>query len=67
MTYRLTKRARRDALLIWRHIAQDNEATADRFIDHPVRAFQLLGDNPSAGRRRDELRPGYRSFPSAST
>jgi plasmid stabilization system protein ParE len=25
MTYRLSRRARRDVLLIWRHIAQDNE------------------------------------------
>jgi toxin ParE1/3/4 len=28
-----------------------------------MRAFQLLGDNPHAGRRRDEMRSGYRSFP----
>jgi toxin ParE1/3/4 len=25
--------------------------------------FRLLGDNPRVGRRRDELRSGYRSFP----
>jgi toxin ParE1/3/4 len=49
-------------LLIWRDIAQDNEPAADRFIDRLMRAFQLLGDNPHAG-RRDELRAGYRSFP----
>jgi toxin ParE1/3/4 len=28
-----------------------------------MRAFQLLGDNPHAGRQRDELRASYRSFP----
>jgi toxin ParE1/3/4 len=50
-------------LLIWRHIAEDNEAAADRFIDRLTRTFQLLGENPHVGRRRDELRSGYRSFP----
>ena len=56
MTYRLSRRARRDVLLIWRHIAEDNEPAADRFIDRLMRAFQLLGGNPHAGRRRDQLR-----------
>jgi plasmid stabilization system protein ParE len=56
MIYRLSRRPRRDVLLIWRYIAQDNEPAADRFIDRLMRAFQLLGDNPHAGRRRDELR-----------
>jgi toxin ParE1/3/4 len=63
MTYRLSKRARDDTRSIWRHIADDNEPAADRFVDLLVRHFRLLGDNPHAGRRRDELRPGYRSFP----
>lgn len=63
MTYRLTRRARRDVLDIWRYIAQDNEAAADRFVDLSVRHFQRLGENPRIGRRRDELRSGYRSFP----
>jgi toxin ParE1/3/4 len=63
MTYRLTRRARRDALNIWRYIAQDNEQAADRFIDLLTHHFRLLGDVPYAGRRRDEIRPGYRSFP----
>ena len=63
MTYRLTRRARRDVLNIWRHIAGENEPAADRFINLLTHHFRLLGDNPHAGRRRDELRPGYRSFP----
>ena len=33
MTYRLARRARRDVLKIWQHIAGDNEQAADRFID----------------------------------
>jgi toxin ParE1/3/4 len=63
MTYRLARRARRDVLKIWQHIAENNERAADRFIDLLTHYFELLGDNPRAGRRRDELRRGYRSFP----
>jgi toxin ParE1/3/4 len=62
-SYRLTRRARRDVLQIWQPIAEDNEQAADRFIDLLIRYFLLLGDNPRAGRRRDHLRWGYRSFP----
>jgi plasmid stabilization system protein ParE len=52
MTYRVTRRARRDILGIWRYIAEDNERAADRFIDLLTRHFQVLGDNPRARRRR---------------
>ncbi len=62
MTYRLAGRARADVLDIWRHIATDNEIAADRFIDLLTRRFRLLGENPYAGRLREDLRPGYRSF-----
>jgi toxin ParE1/3/4 len=63
MTYRLTRRARRDIVQIWQYIAKDNEPAADRFIDLLIRRFRMLGQAPYAGRRRDELRRGYRSFP----
>ena len=63
MTYRLSRRARRDLLQIWTYIAQDSELAADRFIDLLIQHFHLLGKNPHVGRRRDELRAGYRSFP----
>ena len=63
MSYRLTKRARRDVLDIWRTIAKDNESAADRFIDRLTHHFRILGDVPHAGRVRDDIRPGYRSFP----
>ena len=62
MTYRLARRARADVLDIWRYIAADNETAADRFIDLLTRRFRLLGENPYAGRVRDDLRPGYCSF-----
>lgn len=60
MTYRLARRARRDVLKIWQYIARDNERAADRFIDLLTHTFELLGDNPRAGRRRGEFRrAGY--------
>ena len=63
MTYRLARRARADVLDLWRYIAADNDSAADRFMDLLTRRFSLLGGNPYAGRSRDDLRPGYRSFP----
>ena len=63
ITYRLTRRARRDLLDIWNRIADDDEAAADRFLDALRHRFDLLADNPYAGRRRDDLRKAYRSFP----
>ncbi len=63
MTYRLAQRARQDVLRIWQYIAEDNQQAADRFIDLLIHYFELLGENPHAGRRRDELRRSYRSFP----
>jgi toxin ParE1/3/4 len=61
--YRLTQEARREVLEIWNYIAEDDEAAADRFIDLLIDRFEMLGRNPQAGRRRDDLRRGYRSFP----
>jgi len=62
MGYRLTRRAREDVRRIWRYIADDNAPAADQFIDLLTHNFRLLGANPYAGRRRDELRVGLRSF-----
>jgi plasmid stabilization system protein ParE len=50
MAYRLTRRARRDVLNIWRRIAEDNESAADRFIDLLTHHFRLLADVPYVGR-----------------
>ena len=48
---------------IWRYIAKDSETAADRFIDALTHRFRVLGNAPYVGRQRDDLRPGYRSFP----
>jgi toxin ParE1/3/4 len=63
VNYYLSSRARRDILLLWNYIAEDNEQAADRFVDFLIQRFKLLGRNPHIGRRRDDLRAGYRSFP----
>jgi len=36
---------------------------ADRLIESISARFALLGTHPRAGRRRDDLRPGMRTFP----
>jgi toxin ParE1/3/4 len=51
MIYRVSGRARRDPIEIW------------RYIDLITQRFRLVDENPYAGRSRDALRPGYRSFP----
>ena len=33
MAYRLTRRARRDVLALWRHLAEDHQSAADRFVE----------------------------------
>jgi plasmid stabilization system protein ParE len=63
MKYRLMQRARIETLEIWNYIAEDSEEAADEFLHQPEQRFRLLGSNPYAGRTRDELRLGYRSFP----
>jgi len=50
---------------IWLYNAKESESMerADHFLDRFVAFFSLLAENPYLGRRRDDLRPGYRSFP----
>ena len=61
--YLLTKRARRDVLQIWQYIARDSEQNADKFLAELIERFSMLGQNPRAGRQRDDIRPGIRGFP----
>lgn len=43
MTYRLTRRARRDVSKIWAYIATDSESAADRLLSLLMNHFQMLG------------------------
>jgi toxin ParE1/3/4 len=61
--YRLTRRARRDIAELWEYIARDSEQNADDFLSELIQRFSMLGQNPRAGRQRDDIRPGIRGFP----
>ena len=52
-----------DYLEIWVQIAQPSQQAADQLIERFDERLAMLAGNPLAGRARDELRPGLRSFP----
>ncbi|MDD4891297.1 MAG: type II toxin-antitoxin system RelE/ParE family toxin [Phycisphaerae bacterium] len=64
--YTMTDVAEVDLVEAGVYIARDNPSAADRFVDQLEHVCQMLADNPSAGRRRDELGLGLRSFPCGS-
>jgi toxin ParE1/3/4 len=51
---------------IWNFIAADDIQAAERQIDRIGKIFQMLVENPLAGRERPELRKNLRSFPVGS-
>jgi toxin ParE1/3/4 len=57
-----TADSRSDLTAIWRYIARENEASADRWIDKIDRVLQLLASSPGIGEAVDHLRPGTRRF-----
>ncbi len=70
MAHRLAPAAEAGLDDIWFHIAKESQSfeIADRVVDSITDRFLLLATHPHIGRRRDEdLRPGLRSFPWAST
>jgi toxin ParE1/3/4 len=66
MGHSLSPRARADIDEIAHYIALESRSleAADRFLESVYQRFLLLGEYPHAGRRRDDLRPGLRVFPS---
>jgi toxin ParE1/3/4 len=62
---RLSPEAEADLDDIWLYIVKESQSVerADGFIDRFATFFSRLAENPYLGRRRDDLRPGYRSFP----
>ena len=55
--------ASEDIAEIWDHIADDDLAAADRWLDRLDKQLRLLATQPLMGRARDELAEGVRSFP----
>jgi toxin ParE1/3/4 len=64
MAHRLSPEAESDLDELWHYVASNGSVElADRLVDSLTTRFFLLGRYPRAGRRRDDLRPGIRSFP----
>jgi toxin ParE1/3/4 len=53
---------------IWLYAAKESQSIehAEMLLDHFGVFFSHLARNPYLGRQRDEIRPGYRSFPVGS-
>ena len=47
---------------IWLFIAADSISAADRLLDRIASIFEMLAENPGAGRQRPELGMSIRSF-----
>lgn len=62
-TFRLSPLAQRDLDEAWLYVALDGGVSrADRLIDQITRRFALLAQYPDAGRLRDDIAAGTRSF-----
>ncbi|MGO9271591.1 MAG: type II toxin-antitoxin system RelE/ParE family toxin [Terriglobia bacterium] len=61
----ISPQAEMDLDQIWLYIAKESQSIerAERFLDRFTTFFSRLARNPYLGRQRDDLRPGYRSFP----
>jgi toxin ParE1/3/4 len=60
---RLANSAQLDLLDIWLYESAKSTEIADRRIDEITSTYENFLDFPEMGRSRDELFPGYRSFP----
>jgi toxin ParE1/3/4 len=60
---RLASSAQLDLLDIWLYESAKSTEIADRRIDEITSTYENFLDFPEMGRSRDELSPGYRSFP----
>ena len=58
---RFTEACKTDLGEIYRYIAQDNIAAADKHRQCLEKRWLALIDQPRMGRKRDALSPGYRS------
>lgn len=64
MAHRLAPEAESDLDELWHYVASSGSVEiADRLVDSLTTRFFLLAKYPRVGRRRDDLRPGIRSFP----
>ncbi|MGB7070669.1 MAG: type II toxin-antitoxin system RelE/ParE family toxin [Pyrinomonadaceae bacterium] len=64
--YIVTREAEDDIDQILGYIAADNFDASLRLYDRLLELFEILAENPRAGRERSELKEGMRSFPEGS-
>ncbi|TYO66440.1 type II toxin-antitoxin system RelE/ParE family toxin [Bradyrhizobium hipponense] len=64
--FRKAPQADHDLDSIWDFIAADSVRAADHQMARIGEIFEMLVDNPLAGRERRELRAGLRSFPAGN-
>ena len=62
--FRLSREAETELDAIWIRIARESDSIdiATRVVESITERFWLLARYPYMGRRRDDLRPGLRSF-----
>lgn len=60
---RRSPNAKADLIEIWQYVARHDELAADRLLDRLQAVFDMLLEQPEAGRARPELHEGLRSFP----
>jgi toxin ParE1/3/4 len=58
-----SSRAEIDLVKIWRFIAKNDPAAADRQLDQIDAACKMLAANPHGGPRREDLASGVRFYP----
>jgi toxin ParE1/3/4 len=56
----VSRRAEAELRAIWRYIAAENPAAADRLLLRIDAKLQILRDFPKIGTLRSEIRPGFR-------
>jgi toxin ParE1/3/4 len=61
--FRKRQQADHDLDAIWSFIAADNVSAAHKLLDRIGQVFEMLLENPQAGRERPDLRQNLRSFP----
>jgi toxin ParE1/3/4 len=57
-----SRRAQLDIDQVYDYIADDNPAAADDWVDEVKRISRMLAESPLAGRERESLARGVRSF-----
>lgn len=66
-SYRLSPRAQKEIADIWSDTVEHwGVPRAERYVRQIAASIELVAENPAIARACDEIRPGYRKFPSGS-